>query len=402
MNKQKKEERIDSTLLTLQREFGRIEILQDIYSSDLMKGYIAEAYKLGIEFAREATLYYSRPTYRRVLEAVTKPPQLGIDTKISAITAAMTEIEKESRTLNSQRLHYVQQRVDEVQREVHSIKTNTEGRQNLLNTLPLVEVLTGALASQVHEDRRMLGILKSQLLPDSHDPNDTLSRYSSEVRQSFRNPGRLNLLNVDQLMQEPIFKQWENSRKSSMMLLQGRTAITPPDYSWLSPVTFRLIDLYRTQNCLVIFHCCHDRVFMERDTPAHVVVSSLVYQVLDAQSSVLRDQQRFEELKRKLSDRSWSASSATAAFAVLSELLESFSKVYILLDRVDRVKGDPDKFLEPLVNLVKWSKCTIKVFLTASSNQQSLPEGKLTPDLLESIDEQLGSQGFSMLTMNQK
>ncbi len=94
-----------------------------------MGKYIAEAYRLGIEFAREAALYYSRPTYQRVLEAVTKPPQLGIDTKIAAITNAMTEIEKESRTLNSQRLHQVQQRIDEVQREVHDIKYGVEGKR---------------------------------------------------------------------------------------------------------------------------------------------------------------------------------------------------------------------------------------------------------------------------------
>ena len=103
--------------------------MQDLYSNNVMKQYIAEAYGLGIEFAREATLYCSRPTYQRVLEAITKPPQLGIDTEIAAIMAAMTEIEKESRTLNSQRLHQVQQKIDEIQRQVHSIKTNTEGNK---------------------------------------------------------------------------------------------------------------------------------------------------------------------------------------------------------------------------------------------------------------------------------
>ena len=265
-----------------------------------------------------------------------------------------------------------------------------------------VEVLTSALVSQRHEERKLLAVLRPYLLPDTYDPNDVLNRYSSEVRQSFRNPGRLTLMNVDQFMQEAVFKQWENSRKSCMILLQGRTAITSPDYSWLSPVTFRLIDMYRAQSCLVIFHCCHDRVFMEQDTPVYPVLSSLVYQVLDARSAILRDQQRFKELRGKFSDRSWRANSAKAAFTVFSELLESFPKVYILLDRVDRIKGDPDSFMDPLVNLVKWSKSLIKVLIMASSNHQSHPEGKLSPDLLESIDEQLGAERFSMLTLNQK
>ena len=72
-----------------------------------MKIYIADAYRLCIEFVREVTLYYSRPTSRRILEAVTKQPQLGIDLKTSAITNAITEIEKGRAILDSQRLFQV-------------------------------------------------------------------------------------------------------------------------------------------------------------------------------------------------------------------------------------------------------------------------------------------------------
>ena len=102
-------------------------MLQDIYSSDIMRKYIVEAYRLGIEFARDATLYYKRPTYWRVLEAITKPPQLDLNIRISAVTNVMTEIEKESHTLNSKRLHEVQQRLDIVERNVDGINCSVEG-----------------------------------------------------------------------------------------------------------------------------------------------------------------------------------------------------------------------------------------------------------------------------------
>ena len=130
MNKQQKEERIDATLLTLQREFARIKTLQVVHSSDTMKRYIAEAYRLGIGFAREATLYYARPTYRRVWEAITKPPQLDIDIKISAITVAMTEIDKERAILDSKRLYEVQQGVERVRNDVNNIKDVVEGERS--------------------------------------------------------------------------------------------------------------------------------------------------------------------------------------------------------------------------------------------------------------------------------
>ena len=102
-------------------------MLQDIYSSDAMRKHIVEAYRLGIEFTREAILYYLRSTYRRVLEAIIKPPQLDLDIKISAVTNVITEIEKESRTLNSKRLHEVQQRLDMVERKVDGISNSVEG-----------------------------------------------------------------------------------------------------------------------------------------------------------------------------------------------------------------------------------------------------------------------------------
>ena len=103
-------------------------MLQEVHSSDSMKTYIADAYKLGIEFASEVTLYFSRPTYRRVLEAITKPPQLDIDLKIAAITKAITEIEKERVTLDSQRLFQVQRGIEEVQNGVNEVRNGVESK----------------------------------------------------------------------------------------------------------------------------------------------------------------------------------------------------------------------------------------------------------------------------------
>lgn len=246
-----------------------------------------------------------------------------------------------------------------------------------------------------------MSILKDLLLQDGPEPGTTLDRYSLEVRQCFKNPGRLTLLNVDQLMQEPAFRQWEDSHKSSMILLQGRTAITSRDYSYLSPAIFHLVDQHQVQGHQVIFHCCHDRVFMDKDTPVHVVLSSLVFQLLNAKSSILRDQLRFEDLKRRFKDPAWRLASPKPGFVVLGKLLGLFTEIYIFLDRVDRIKGSPDRLLDPLANLVKTSRCKVKVFLTASTNHQD-PEGKLTPDLLKDVQEELGSQRFSCLTFNQK
>ena len=103
-------------------------MLQGVHSSESMKTYIADAYKLGIEFAREVTLYYSRSSYRQVVEAMNKPPQLVIDKKISAIMNAVTEIGKERATLDSQRLFQVQRRVEDIKNGVDKVWNSSEGK----------------------------------------------------------------------------------------------------------------------------------------------------------------------------------------------------------------------------------------------------------------------------------
>lgn len=146
-------------------------MLQEVHSSDSLKGYIANAYKLGIGSSREVTLYYSRSTYRRVFEAITKLPQLAIDKKASAVTTAITEIEMEKATLDIQRLFQVQQRIDEVKNGVDLCRDGVDEKKGgvegkfLVCRVPLVAVLlTLILASHTQRERRHLGLLKEKLL----------------------------------------------------------------------------------------------------------------------------------------------------------------------------------------------------------------------------------------------
>lgn len=141
---------------------------------------------------------------------------------------------------------------------------------------------------------------------------------------------------------------------------------------------------------------------MESDTPVYVVLSSLIFQILEAQPAVLRDGSRYQELLSKVSDPAWQASSGQRAFEVLGQLLSSLPEVYLFLDRIDRIKGNAGRFLESLGELVKYSKNVLKVLLVASSNRQGHPEGKMTKDVLESLEEDLGSQRFLRLRLDQR
>ncbi|KAL8791721.1 MAG: hypothetical protein Q9195_005658 [Heterodermia aff. obscurata] len=390
VNKQRKEELIEATLLDMQREFSRLQILKEIHTSQNIKKYIADAYKLGIEFAMEATRYYSRPSYKRVVEAFTKPPSLRIDIKVSEITKAMIEIQKERATLDSQRIFEVQQKQLETQQKQLETQQAVDGiKEELRDTREQVE-------------RKRLGELKVKLLQGNPTPKEILEQYSSAVSGAFKNPGRLRNLNVNDIIQNETYTNWEKYKKSSIMLIHGTTELKRGDYSWLSPATFHFIRHFNDQHRLVLFHCCHDRNFMESDTPFHLVLSSLIFQILEAQPAVLRDGSQYHELLTKVSDPAWQANYPQSAFEVLRQLLSSLPEVYLFLDRIDRIKGSASRFLESLGDLVKNSKNVLKVLLVASSNRQGHPEGKMTQHVLESLEEELGSQRFLRLRLDQK
>lgn len=250
----------------------------------------------------------------------------------------------------------------------------------------------------------LLNVLKVHLLPDGYDPRRALERYSSDVKQAIENPGRLRFLEMDEFKEfkeNAAVSRWEKSMTSHMLLLQGLTTVTTVDFSWLSPAVHHLIAQYRAMNHVVVSHCCHDRVHMEKDTPVNFVLSSVMYQLLEAKASILHYRPNFEDLKQKFSDPKWRGNT-TSLFATLEKLLAMFEEVYIMLDRVDRIRGDADRFMEPFVKLIANSKCKLKIVLLASLNPHKLRGGTLIQDIVDNAREELGPDQFTTTVLDQK
>ena len=262
--------------------------------------------------------------------------------------------------------------------------------------------LINGTESQVQIEKIRLGELRVKLLQETRTPNDVLDDYSSAVSAAFKKPGRLKNLDVNDIAQNETYINWENSPKSSLMLIHGTTELKKGDYSWLSPAMFHFIKHFKDQRKFVLFHCCHDRNYMEPDTPPYVVLSSLIFQILEARTTILHDSSQYQELLSKVSDPAWQASSPQSAFDVLNKLLGSLPEVYLFLDRIDRIKGSASRFLESLGELVKNSGNVLKVLLVASSNRQGHPEGKMTKNVLEGLEESLGSRRFLRLRLDQR
>ena len=141
---------------------------------------------------------------------------------------------------------------------------------------------------------------------------------------------------------------------------------------------------------------------MEEDVPAQTVLSSIIYQLLQARMTILRDQSRYQALSDRISDVTWRAPDLKAPFAVLHELLNDERDVFIILDRVDHIKGQSYHWMQPFVNLMKESNCKLKIFLVASTNGFEVQEGKIHSDLLATLRYELGEEGLMTLVLDQK
>ena len=185
------------------------------------------------------------------------------------------------------------------------------------------------------------------------------------------------------------------------MVVHGRTAATKTGYSWLSPAVLQLITQLRAKKQPVVFGFCQVEPFMEKDVPAYAVLSSLISQLLEANTSILRDDTRYQKLSRSFSDPAWRTHQPKMPFAVLQELLNLSPDMYILLDRVDRIRGEAHGFMNSLVSLIRDCKSRVKILLVASSNGYDRMGGKYSEELQESVEDDLGSDRFWSLEMNQ-
>lgn len=112
---------------TLQREFIRNQTVKRVYGTPTMQRLICDAFTESILFLRWATQYYARRMWRRLVEALTRPPNIALDQSIANIACAVVEIEKERDALDSKRLFEVHAELGHVRNAIDDIKICVDG-----------------------------------------------------------------------------------------------------------------------------------------------------------------------------------------------------------------------------------------------------------------------------------
>ncbi|KAI9795900.1 MAG: hypothetical protein M1833_006627 [Piccolia ochrophora] len=379
-NKIAREEKIDETFRTLQSEFSRMKILDEIHSTEKMKSFIAQAYRLGIDFLREVTFYYSGSRLRRLWENIVDPPQLTLDKNVADITSNMAEIDKEKSILDSKRLYEVQAGIQEVNLKV-------ESKRNKKTTKTLQQI-------HLQKEQQLLAELKGMLMPAVHDIHQALERYRSNLRDTFgdgRDLRSFSETSMHTIRQRQAYKEWisSSSRKPCVLLLQGETEGTT-HYNWLSPAAFRIAEECRDQGSAVAFHCCQRADSMTPGDSRPVVLSSILYQLLKARPIVLRDLALYKILETSIKSSKFDKA--------IEDLMKAVGDVVLVLDRVERIKGEVEEFLDPLLRSISamTQVSRIKVLMTAS------PYAQLESSVVDSLKGTMGgSRYFKVLKLNQ-
>jgi len=118
VNKKRTQDLFDITISKLDRQYTRTKMLKDIYPNEKVKEDMATVYRLGIEFLREATVYYAVSTWRRIWRIITNPPAVALEAKVAEIEHAIDEMMQEMQTLDRVRLRNIEARVEEVDKKV--------------------------------------------------------------------------------------------------------------------------------------------------------------------------------------------------------------------------------------------------------------------------------------------
>lgn len=99
----------------------------------------------------------------------------------------------------------------------------------------------------------------------------------------------------------------------------------------------------------------------------------LFYQLLKTENAqlLLGDDRRYSKLKHTIEDLSTypitkSTERLSKMCSLLSNLLTdlALTKVFIVFDRVDRIKGGVENFLHHLLELIEKTKCLLKILIT--------------------------------------
>lgn len=119
VNKKKTVDLMASAVKMLRNQLARIEILDNVYNTDRIRECVAEVYIQGIQFARDAVIYYSQRSILRLWQAINRP-QSFLQEKVVELDISITNWKDEMMVL-------MHKRVSEMSENLSDLHNGNEG-----------------------------------------------------------------------------------------------------------------------------------------------------------------------------------------------------------------------------------------------------------------------------------
>ncbi|KAI1361364.1 hypothetical protein F5Y08DRAFT_330893 [Xylaria arbuscula] len=342
-------------------------------------------------FLREAQEHYDRPTWRRLLYSVVKPPFL-LRRRVNEISNAMTQINKEQNSLLNKRVYDIQEQLGKVDKKVDGVSQDVQdvrGDIDVLHSNRVEERLT-----------TLISHLSQYQIPQSQ----SVVEYTVALSSSLIFPYCRSTFSIEELMSQTRYRSWRSSTHNCLMVLNGRTTADQTSFCWLSPAAVELPAILRNeaaskddQRVAVVEAYCQTKDLTSDSIKQPAVLISLIIRLLQSMpkhTAFLKDVQQYELFRDKLRS---AVSDVYRLFDILNELMGNFDEVYLIIDRADRVSGDIMRaLLKKVIVRDENVKTRIRVLVVAEKANDRILAGNIS-ELQDEMDE----RNFISLPMDQ-
>jgi hypothetical protein len=254
-----------------------------------------------------------------------------------------------------------------------------------------------------NRQKERLVILNSQLGRYHIQPDKTVSEYSRLLSRSFDCPPGLSRFCLDMLLVKKEYKDWKSSKHNCMLVLNGHTVADQTSCCWISPASVEIASAFQQETrsgadgprVAVAELYCQKSDFMADNIKPMAAIVCLFLQLLEADSSILKDAERFEGLRARFTNLdSKSHSDFKHVCELLVEVMQKFDLVYFIIDRADRISGDFIKeFLRNIV--LAHTGIKVKTLCVVSRDQQGMARK------IEDLNNEMDEKNFISLCINQ-
>ncbi|KAI9692347.1 MAG: hypothetical protein M1822_006578 [Bathelium mastoideum] len=363
-HKQRKENLIEKSLGKIQIEFPRLKGLREIYPTEQMQALVAQVYEDVICFAQKSAEYYRRSAWRRVWQAISDPPQIGVEIATTSILDILQEVRREAHYGLDGRVKNIENITETMQQKVEIVQQKTADLELKMDNMKQDKI------NDRINDR--LETLRNHLVPGDFSSAKEKSEYNKELQLGLTMSSKnLQTFNLNVLDEYSEYKTWRQSKEMRSLILRGKTISRHTPLSWLSPVAVELIDMIpkfeTSKGTTVLFGFCK-REYRAEKMHMHTLVSRMILQLLEAQPELLQDQEIYQKYATLLTSREWQEQGLKTACKLCVDILSHFSLVYLIIDRLEECRSG-ESGLIILLEMVEENNIPLKTLVIVDKDQ---------------------------------